>query len=115
MMGSEVIRASLGLPDGFWVFGAALIGAAGANWFVGRSLNRKSFQKVKTLLIRQRLLYRARHKFMSLPMETFSILMATGGVAVLAAAATNGVLPLVAQDRCLDGGGAWIEGSCVHS
>lgn len=91
MVAIEAIRAFVGLPDGFWVFGFAMIGAAAANWFVGRKLNRKSFQKVRTLPIRERLIYRARHKFMSVPMESFSLLMAAGGLAALIAAATNGV------------------------
>ena len=65
-------------------FGLALIGAAIANWFIGRKLNRQSLAKVRTREIRQRLLYRARHKFMSLPMETFSILLAVGGAIIIA-------------------------------
>ena len=83
----ELARAALQLPEGFWVFGWALIGAASANWFIGRTLNRQSLKKVRTHRIRERLLYRARHKFMSVPMETFSIVMAVAGVGILAAAA----------------------------
>ena len=80
----EFVRAAIKLPDGVWVFGLALISAAVANWFIGRKLNRKSLAKVKTREVRQRLLYRAPHKFMSLPMKTFSILLAVGGAAIIA-------------------------------
>jgi len=83
----EVARAALKLPDGFWVFGFALFGAALANWVVGRKLNHNSLKNVRTHRVRERLLYRARHKFMSLPMETFSILMVVAGIGVLIAAA----------------------------
>lgn len=80
----ELARAAFNLPEGVWVFGLALIGAAVANWFIGRKVNRKSLAKVRTRDLRQRLLYRARHKFMSLPMETFSILLAIAGTAIVA-------------------------------
>jgi hypothetical protein len=85
----EVLRAALNLPEGLWVFGVALLGAAGANWVVGRRLNRKSLAKVRSQGVRERLIYRARHKFMSLPMETFSIILAVAGVAVLVAPVTQ--------------------------
>ena len=79
----EVARAALNLPEGMWVFGVAMFGAAAANWLIGRKLNRKSRAKVRSNRLRNRLLYRARHKFMSLPMESFSIVIALAGVAVL--------------------------------
>jgi hypothetical protein len=110
----EIARAVLRLPDGFWVFGFALIGAAAANWFAGRKLNRQSLTKVGTHRVRERLIYRARHKFMSVPMETFSIPMAVAGVAVLIVAGLVTFSPLLAQDRCLDAGGAWHEGRCAQ-
>jgi hypothetical protein len=65
----ELLRAMLKLPEGLWVFGLALLGAAAANWVIGRKINRKSLAKVRSDRIRERLMYRARHKFMSLPME----------------------------------------------
>jgi hypothetical protein len=110
----ELARAALHLPDGFWVFGFALVGAAAANWVAGRKLNRQSLKKVRTHPVRERLIYRARHKFMSVPMETFSVPMAAAGLAVLAVAAVLSFSPLIAQDKCLDRGGAWHDGRCVH-
>jgi hypothetical protein len=80
----EFARAALRLPDGVWVFGLALLAAAAANWAIGRKFNRKSFAKVRSPHLKERLLYRARHKFMSLPMETFSVLLGAAGVAVIA-------------------------------
>ena len=81
----ELVRAALRLTDGAWVFGLALLCAAAANWKIGRKLNNKSLRKVRSNRIRDRLLYRARHKFMSLPMETFSIGLAGAGAALLIA------------------------------
>jgi len=102
------------LPDGLWIFGLALIGAAAASWFAGRRLNRQSLKKVRTHRVRERLICRARHKFMSVLMETFSIPMTLAGVAVLVASANVPPSAVVAQDRCLDAGGAWHDGRCAH-
>lgn len=82
----ELARAAFDLPDGVWVFGLALLGAAVANWLIGRKFNAKSLRKVRSSRLKQRLLYRARHKFMSLPMETFSLLLGVAGMAVLVSA-----------------------------
>ena len=79
----ELARAAFSLPDGIWVFGIALFGAAAANWQIGSKLNRKSASKIRSQRLRDRLIYRARHKFMSVPMESFSILIALAGAAVL--------------------------------
>jgi hypothetical protein len=38
----ELARAALNLPDGIWVFGVAMFGAAAANWVIGRKFNSKS-------------------------------------------------------------------------
>lgn len=85
----ELVRAVLGLPDGLWVFGVAMLGAAAANWTLGRELNKKALLKVRSSRLRERLFYRARHKFMSLPMETFSVLIAAVGIGVLVMAVTR--------------------------
>ena len=114
MVAFEVARGAMHLPDGFWIFGFALLGAAVANWLAGRKLNRQSLKKVRSNGVRERLIYRARHKFMSVPMETFSIPLAMAGLAVLAAAAVVSFSPQIAQDKCLDSGGAWHEGRCAH-
>ena len=82
----EFARAALKLPDRVWVFGLALIGAAVANWFIGRKANRKSLSKVRSRRMKERLLYRARHRFMSLPMETFSVLLGAAGVVIIVTA-----------------------------
>ena len=82
----ELARAAFNLPEGVWVFGVALLGAAVVNWMIGRKFNAKSLRKVRPHRVKERLLYRARHKFMSLPMETFSLLLGLAGVAVLASA-----------------------------
>jgi hypothetical protein len=57
----------------FWA--SVLFVAAPINWEVGRRMNakRRGFAPPATLV--RRFLYRARHKFMSLPMESWSIVM----------------------------------------
>jgi hypothetical protein len=80
----ELARAAFRLPDGVWVFGLSLLGAAAANWMIGRRFNKKSFAKARSTRLKERLLYRARHRFMSLPMETFSVLLGAAGLAVIA-------------------------------
>lgn len=86
---AELARGVLGLPQGAWIFGIALIGAAIVNWRLGRKANRKSLRKVRSVRLRDRLFYRARHKFMSLPMETFSVLLVVGGVVALGSTFIN--------------------------
>ena len=79
----QFARSAFDLPDIRVFVGLALIVAAVVNWFIGRLFNRKSLAKVRSLRMRDRILYRARHKFMSIPMETFSIvLFAIGAVAI---------------------------------
>lgn len=58
----------------FWA--AVLLVAAPVNWLIGARLNakRRGYAPPDTLL--RRFLYRAPHKFMSLPMESWSIVMA---------------------------------------
>jgi hypothetical protein len=87
----ELLVRALALRDGPWVFGSALIGAAAANWVIGRKPNRHSLAKVRSRRVRARTFYRARHRFMSLPMETFSIVLAAAGAALLATAAVRAI------------------------
>jgi hypothetical protein len=66
----------------YWGF--ALLAAAVLNWHFGSRLNRKKIAVVKAKTVKDRLLYRARHTFMTVPMETFSlaiVLFAIGTVA----------------------------------
>lgn len=78
------------LNDQPWPWMAALIGAAVANWKFGRQYNAKSRTKIRSTKLKDQLIYRARHKFMSLPMETFSLVM-LAGVAAGLALAINGL------------------------
>ena len=82
----ELLTRALNLPDGLWVLGFALLSAAAVNWVIGRKLNRQSLAKVRSHRIRERLIYRARHKFMSFPMETFSVVIAFTGAVMLGVA-----------------------------
>lgn len=69
--------------DAFW--GAALLVSAVANWVVGRRLNARKLDAVRSTRIKDRLFYRARNKFMSIPFETFSIFIAILGVWLIVA------------------------------
>ena len=70
------------LQDRPWFWGLAFLSAAGLNWHFGSRLNQKSLRKARPVGLQQRLLYRARHRFMSMPMETFSIILAGAGIAI---------------------------------
>lgn len=78
-----VLQMTSGVSDGPWLWGSALLVAALANWQLGSKVNRKKLIALKPQGARDRLLYRARHSFMSLPMETFSLVVAGIGVAVM--------------------------------
>ena len=62
----------------FW--GASIIVAGIVNWFVGRRQNSKKISAVRSTKLKDRLLYRARHKFMSLPFETWAIPLVAFGI-----------------------------------
>lgn len=79
----EFARAALNMADGVWIFGLSMLAASVANWLIGRKFNKKSLAKVRSHRLKERLLYRARNKFMSVPMETFSLIIAAAGVAAL--------------------------------
>ena len=65
----------------YW--GAAGIVAAAIVWLVGRKVNAKAIASVRSIQFRHKLIYRARHRFMSLPLEIWSVPLAIGGVATI--------------------------------
>ena len=77
------IVASIGksfIPDRPWYWGLAFLASAAINWRVGSRLNARGIAKRKSQTLRSRLFYRSAHRFMSLPMETFSIILAAAGI-----------------------------------
>jgi hypothetical protein len=70
------------LSDGPWYWGLAFIVAALVNWHKGSGWNARKLAKVQPKTVKGRLFYKAPHRFMSLPMETFSIAIALAGVAI---------------------------------
>ena len=70
---------SLGL-DRPWYWGLSFVVTAAANWYRGTQLNARSLEKRKPQTVWQRLFYKARHRFMSMPMETFSLVLAAAGI-----------------------------------
>lgn len=77
-----VERAS-SIADGSWFWSAALLLAAGINWHFGSKINRKKRAALRPAGARDRLFYRGRHRFMSVPMESFSLVIAACGFVVL--------------------------------
>lgn len=70
------------LPDQRWYWGLSLIAAAMVNWKVGSYFNRKRLAKTPKRNLKERLLYKAPNRFMSVPMETFSIAIFAAGIAL---------------------------------
>jgi len=62
-----------------WFWGLAFIIAGCINWPVGTNMNRRR-GRVPPQTLRERLTYRPRNRFLSLPMEIWSIPMIIGGV-----------------------------------
>lgn len=70
------------IPDQRWCWGLSLVAAAAVNWKVGSHFNRKRLSKAPKRNLKERLLYKAPNRFMSVPMETFSIVILAGGIAL---------------------------------
>jgi drug/metabolite transporter (DMT)-like permease len=70
------------IPDRPWFWGAAFCAAAAFNWKRGTTLNSRSRSKRKQSPMMQRLFYKAGNRFMSMPMETFSIILLLAGFAI---------------------------------
>jgi hypothetical protein len=68
------------IPDTPWFWGIALIVAGVINWRVGRRKNARKIAAVRSTRLRDTLIYPARHKFMSLPFETWSGALVLGGL-----------------------------------
>ena len=76
------------IPDRQWYWGLSLIAASGINWKVGSHLNRKRLARIAKDNLRQRLFYKAPNRFMSVPMETFSIALLIAGTTLTVYGAT---------------------------
>ena len=59
--------------DTSWFAAIVFLLAAPINWIVGRRQNERRRKSLGLLSWRGQLIYKARHKFMSLPMETWSV------------------------------------------
>lgn len=77
------------LDQRLWFWGTCFLLTAVVNWVLGSRLNRNTSEMPKLGKLKGRLLYRARNRFMSLPMETWSIPLAIGGVVFIAMALTG--------------------------
>ena len=68
------------IPDRPWYWGLAFLASAAINWRVGTRLNARAIKKRDPKTLRKRLFYRGGHRFMSMPMETFSIVLVAAGI-----------------------------------
>jgi len=75
-MGKQVI------PDELWYWGLAHFAAAAINWRDGSRLNSRKLKKGPPRTGWRRLFYKAPHRFMSMPMESFSVVFITIGAAL---------------------------------
>ena len=67
----------------FWGIVIAL--SAIPNWFLGIWMNATKRASIRGERLSDKLLYRARHGFLSLPMESFSVVIVVVGIAIAAA------------------------------
>ncbi len=65
-----------------WLWGVGVLLAVVVNWFGGSRLNRRSLNLFEGNL-KTRLFYRARNRFCSLPMETWSVPLAVLGLVLI--------------------------------
>lgn len=68
-----------------WLWGVALLLAGAVNWFAGSWINRKALARPRARGVLGRLVYPARHRFLSLPMEDWSLPAVFGGLAIFIA------------------------------
>jgi hypothetical protein len=62
-----------------WLWGVAMLLAAIASWCVGRRINGRPLRPIRGTSFRNRFFYPARNRFVSLPVETWSLpLLALG-------------------------------------
>ncbi|MCE7795380.1 hypothetical protein LWE61_02285 [Sphingobium sufflavum] len=79
------------LQDRMWYWGISFIAAAAINWTVGTRWNKKRIERAKPKHLGQRLWYPAINRFMSMPMETFSLVIAFVGLALIASGLASSV------------------------
>jgi hypothetical protein len=72
------------LKEGPIYWGFAAIASAALDWVVGRKVNAKAIASVRSIQFRHKLIYRARHKFMSLPLEIWAAPLALCGLIAIA-------------------------------
>lgn len=65
----------------YWGFAGVV--AAVIDWTVGRRVNAKAIASVRSVHLRHKLIYRARHRFMSLPLEIWSVPLMLMGVGAI--------------------------------
>lgn len=82
VFGAVVVLGKPYVPDQPWYWGAAFCVSGVINWIRGTSLNAARLSKFRPGSLKQRLFYKARHRFMGMPMETFSLVLVLVGLGV---------------------------------
>jgi ABC-type amino acid transport system permease subunit len=88
---NEIARPILGNTN--WWFGLGFIAAGAINWKLGRHYNRRQISTNFSSKTIERIFYRARHKFMSLPFELWSLPMVLCGIAFIAKDIVSAISP----------------------
>jgi hypothetical protein len=79
-----ILQASASfLEDRLWYWGVSFLASAAINWKAGTHWNKRRIDRAKAKNLRERLLYPAINRFMSMPMETFSIVIALLGLGLI--------------------------------
>ena len=77
-IGSPILKET----PAYW--GLAAVVAAVIVWLVGRRVNSEAIASIRSIHLRHKLIYRARHKFMSLPLELWAAPLSVGGIIAIA-------------------------------
>jgi hypothetical protein len=72
------------LQDQSWYWGIGFLAAAIINWMAGTRWNKRRIERTAPKSLRERLWYPAMNRFMSMPMETFSVVIVVLGLGLIA-------------------------------
>ena len=76
-------------PVHLWFWGVAFFVCAWFNWRMGTRMNRRSLEKRNPQTVWRRLFYKSKHRFLMMPMETFSVAYVAMGLGFVVAGFLN--------------------------
>lgn len=71
------------LEDRIWYWGLSFIASAAINWIIGTRWNKRRIERRNPQHLGHRLWYPATNRFMSMPMETFSLVIGIVGFGMI--------------------------------